>query len=260
MERYDLMGTPTASSEEAGVLRIASEVDEKNCGCVDAAITPSNLYSLLDCRKANTAYAAGVIVTCPYHKEFLLKCTTGGTTSANSLDTTVVTKGNVITDGGVKWTVIASKIIDLAISGKTITVTFIDGTSKTLTTQDTAPFTARATSIGGASTTKPAVVVGSYRSGYNWYRVWSDGWVEQGGLCPTATSNSTTITLHKAMADRQYDIQITVRAVNNFGATYAAVLYASDRDSTNPQTTNFTLFLDNYSNMIRTWVVRGKGA
>lgn len=138
MERYDLPSNPVASSEQAGVLRIASEVDEKNCGCVDAAITPSNLYSLLDCRKANTAYAAGVIVTCPYHKEFLLKCTTGGTTSANSLDTTAVTKGSVITDGGAKWTVIASQIIDMDISEKAITVTFIDGTQKTLTTQDTA--------------------------------------------------------------------------------------------------------------------------
>ncbi len=106
MERYDLMGTPTASSEEAGVLRIASEVDEKNCGCKDAAITPSNLYNVLNCRKANTAYKGNEIVACPYHTEFLLKCTQAGTTSTGSLDTTSATLGKVYTDGGVKWEVI----------------------------------------------------------------------------------------------------------------------------------------------------------
>lgn len=48
-----------------------------------------------------------------------------------------------------------------------------------------------ATSIGGASTTKPAVVVTTYKSGANWYRVWSDGWLEQGGLKAAATKSIT---------------------------------------------------------------------
>lgn len=139
MERYDLMGTPTASSEEAGVLRIASEVDEKNCGCVDAAITPSNLYNLLGCRKASTAYVGNEVVACPYHTEFLLKCVQAGSTATGSLDTTNVTSGQVITDGGVKWEVIAKAIIDASISGKTITLKFADNSTKTLTTQDTLP-------------------------------------------------------------------------------------------------------------------------
>lgn len=26
-----------------------------------------------------------------------------------------------------------------------------------------------------------AVIIKSYNNGYDWYRVWSDGWVEQGG-------------------------------------------------------------------------------
>ena len=32
------------------------------------------------------------------------------------------------------------------------------------------------------SETRPACVVESFKSGFNWYRVWSDGWVEQGGI------------------------------------------------------------------------------
>lgn len=121
MERYDLMGTPTASSEEAGVLRVASEVDEKNCGCVDAAITPSNLYNLLNCRKANTAYVGNEIVACPYHTEFLLKCVQAGSTATGSLDTTNVTKGQIIDDGGVKWEVI---VLPVELGGTSATTAY----------------------------------------------------------------------------------------------------------------------------------------
>ena len=238
MERYDLMGTPTASSEEAGVLRIASEVDEKNCGCVDAAITPSNLYNLLGCRKANTSYKAGDVVACPYHVEFLLNCVTAGSTATSALDTTNVTKGQVIADGGVKWEVIAKAIIDASISGKKITVTFIDGTQKTLTTQDTAPFTARATSIGGASTTKPAVVVTTYRSGTTWYRKYSDGWIEQGGVT-SITNGRGSVTFPTAFSSTDYTALTGLSNVNN----QASYLVQHD----NRTKTSMGLFYGSYS-------------
>ncbi len=106
MERYDLPAEKLATPEELGMLRVATETDEKNCGCKDAAITPSNLHNLLGSRKANTAYKGNEIVACPYQPGLLLKCTQAGTTSANSLNTTSVTVGQVITDGGVKWKVI----------------------------------------------------------------------------------------------------------------------------------------------------------
>ena len=110
MERYDLMGIPYASGDRAGILRTANAVDEKNSGCTDAAITPSNLHNVLGYRKANTAYAGNEIVACPYHAGLMLKCTQAGTTSAVSLNTTGVTVGQVITDGGVKWEVIVLPI------------------------------------------------------------------------------------------------------------------------------------------------------
>ena len=105
MERYDLMGTPTASSEEAGVLRVASEVDEKDCGCKDAAVTPKNLYSLLDYRIANTAYAIGDTVAVPYHVNLFMECIANGTTASTALDTSNVYDGQQIVDGGVTWEV-----------------------------------------------------------------------------------------------------------------------------------------------------------
>ena len=97
--------------------------------------------------------------------------------------------------------VVVGEVTDLSISGKTITVTFADGTTKTLTTQDTTGYhTGNATSIGGASATKPAVVVTTYRSGANWYRIWSDGTLEQGGK----VARNGTITLLKAFANTDY--------------------------------------------------------
>ena len=101
-------------------------------------------------------------------------------------------------------TVPTDYVSNLAIRGKTITVTFKDGTTKTLTTQDTAPYTASATAIGGASATKPAVVVSSYRSGTSWWRKYSDGWVEQGGLVSGSGYNSVTISLHVVMKTTEY--------------------------------------------------------
>lgn len=245
MERYDLMGTPTASSEEAGVLRIASEVDEKNCGCKDAAITPSNLYSLLDCRKASTAYTAGTIVTCPYHKEFLLKCTTGGTTSANSLDTTAVTKDRVITDGGVKWTVIASQIIDIEISGTVITVTFIDGTQKTLTTQS-----------------KPAdmtdYIIESYRNGTEWYEVYKSGKVRQGGYI-AKSSAQRTYTFLKPFANTDYTIYGgMISASGKYGEelTYRGISIV--REDAISSATSINLSGGSYC--AKYWVAEGQGA
>ena len=95
---------------------------------------------------------------------------------------------------------LATAFTAASISGKVITLTKADGTTTTLTTQDTAPFTGSATSAGGASATKPAVVVTTYRSGANWYRIWSDGTLEQGGK----VARNGTITLLKAFANTDY--------------------------------------------------------
>ena len=90
-----------------------------------------------------------------------------------------------------------------------------------------------------------ATVVESYRNGTEWYRVWSDGWVEQGGY----STNTTTVTLHKAYADTKYTIQISA-------------YYSGDKYSLNSvngiTTTNFTMY--NYSNNKIFWYTCGVGA
>lgn len=105
MERYDLPAEKLATPEEAGVLRVAAETDEKNCGCEDAAITPKNLYKLSDYRIANTAYAIGDTVAVPYHANLFMECIVSGTTAGAALDTNSVYDGQQIVDGGVTWEV-----------------------------------------------------------------------------------------------------------------------------------------------------------
>ena len=51
----------------------------------------------------------------------------------------------------------------------------------------------------------------TYNSGTTWYRIWSDGWIEQGGKY-TGTSGtcwSTTITFPKAFSNTNYNISVT---------------------------------------------------
>ena len=48
-------------------------------------------------------------------------------------------------------------------------------------------------------------VVETYQNGTSWYRVWSDGWCEQGGY---STSSNVTITLLKTYANTNYTITL----------------------------------------------------
>lgn len=49
-------------------------------------------------------------------------------------------------------------------------------------------------------------VMKSYRNGTEWYRVWSDGWVEQGGRAVSSSVRGVSVTLLKPYADRNYTI------------------------------------------------------
>lgn len=53
-------------------------------------------------------------------------------------------------------------------------------------------------------------VIETYVNGSSWYRVWSDGWIEQGGFA-TRTGATQTVTFPKAFANTDYNIQISPR-------------------------------------------------
>ena len=50
---------------------------------------------------------------------------------------------------------------------------------------------------------KPVVCVTKWTSGTSWYRVYSDGWIEQGGYF-NCSANGTKVTFHKAFSNTNY--------------------------------------------------------
>lgn len=67
--------------------------------------------------------------------------------------------------------------------------------------------TTKATTTSTAKSNKVAVIVQNYKNGNSWYRVWSDGWIEQGGLTGGIGIGGTiTVTLLKAFTDANYTL------------------------------------------------------
>lgn len=63
--------------------------------------------------------------------------------------------------------------------------------------------TTAATTTSTASSATPAVVVENYVNGTSWYRVWSDGWCEQGGV---VSGINPTVTLLQTYKNTDYSI------------------------------------------------------
>ena len=71
----------------------------------------------------------------------------------------------------------------------------------------------RCTTAAGTTSTaksdKVCVVVANYRNGTSWYRVWSDGWIEQGGRTTSLSQQATTtVTLMKAFTNANYTVLV----------------------------------------------------
>ena len=63
-------------------------------------------------------------------------------------------------------------------------------------------------------------LIESYQNGSNWYRIYSDGWIEQGGVAGTefstsASGSNQTITLLKPFANTNYTVSLTMSTTNN---------------------------------------------
>jgi hypothetical protein len=67
--------------------------------------------------------------------------------------------------------------------------------------------TTKATTTSSASSSKVAVIVQNYVNGTSWYRVWSDGWIEQGGT--HSSGEAVKISLMKNFSNTNYNIQLT---------------------------------------------------
>lgn len=73
---------------------------------------------------------------------------------------------------------------------------------------------------------KEIYVIDTYRNGTEWYRVWSDGWCEQGGRFTT----NTPIVFLKKYRDNNYNLQITSGANMAEGSATSSSAYAMQYD------------------------------
>ena len=71
--------------------------------------------------------------------------------------------------------------------------------------------TTAATTTSTAANDKVAVVVQNYRSGTSWYRVWSDGWIEQGGYTPRTSDAFISVNFAKPFSQDNPNVQLTRR-------------------------------------------------
>ena len=87
-----------------------------------------------------------------------------------------------------------------------------------------------------------AYVISSYHSGPDWYRIWSDGWCEQGGLADR--SSSDTVNLLVPMVDTNYSVFMFskaghVYAYQNGASTTTSFKFNSADDSSDNNTGTF---------------------
>lgn len=99
---------------------------------------------------------------------------------------------------------------------------------------------------------KSHVVVETYQNGTEWYRVYSDGWIEQGGSVGANTTSgypTYTITLLKPMLNTEFNVQLTGKYTSKTGD---GTDYCYART-----TTSISVISIGYGS---DWVVRGMGA
>lgn len=60
----------------------------------------------------------------------------------------------------------------------------------------------------------------TWRSGNNWYRVYSDGWIEQGGYYTNSSNTTRTLTLNKSFTTTTYSITKNNHSAVNYNMQF----------------------------------------
>lgn len=107
-------------------------------------------------------------------------------------------------------------------------------------------------------------LIASWNSGYSWYKIYSDGWVEQGGRAsPSATDTWTTQTLHITMKNTQYNVfmQPTISTSNAAGNSSQRIVTVCDwGNRTTSSFTYITNSISGTSTVSSGWEVHGYAA
>lgn len=99
-----------------------------------------------------------------------------------------------------------------------------------------------------------AWVVESYRNGTEWYRVWSDGWIEQGGHATGVSNGFATQVLLKPFDNINYSVHVTGYTSRTESDFNACVKTSSKTN------TQFQFIRDDYEDGGVDWYAVGLGA
>ena len=225
---------PNATTSKAGLVRLAAEEDVLN-EAPQTAVCTQLIYEINEFRRKSTTYAVGDKVDCGFQHERFLECTKAGTTSADLLDTRIVTHGQVITDGTVEWTVRthvrsingsvakADGDVPVDVGAKTV-----EGKSPDSKGNVDLGLHAVATSGNyNDLSNKPTIpaspdiyVTQSGSSGSDRYRVWSNGFIEQWGLL-NGSGGGGTVTFPKRFSNTSYIFVVTPNEEGTSGQWFA---------------------------------------
>lgn len=173
---------------------------------------------------------------------------TGGITSASDLVITSPTVGDTVTDGAVVWTIRA-----VASTADIPAPVDISGKANVSLNNLSAAGEAKIQSVS------PRYLTDSYynASTGGWYRIYSDGWIEQGGHgSGSGTDTNFQVNLLKPMSDTKYVVLRTIATTSAPTVYSAAVYYTQVHSKT---TTGFKAPIFT-SCPTFDWVVIGKGA
>ena len=99
-----------------------------------------------------------------------------------------------------------------------------------------------------------ATVVESYRNDTEWYRVWSDGWVEQGGSATYKGASGTTITFSHPFSDTNFYM-----GISDYEGGSASVYY-NHTYIRNKAATNCKIYTGCNESISIQWYACGQGA
>lgn len=121
-------------------------------------------------------------------------------------NSTVTFKQGGVTKGTLTTNQASDSTIDLDAGGSSVTVDSSLSTTSTNPVQNKVITNSLNGKVNTNSLTQVHCVVETYQNGTSWYRVWSDGWCEQGGTIVGSTTNNSPVSLLKQYRDVSYSV------------------------------------------------------
>ena len=171
--------TKTASTSAAGRVQLSD------------AVNSASSTTAASSKAVKTAYDAGVAAAATAN-------------AAKTTATSAQTKANsAYTE--------ATKAASTSAAGRVQLSDAVDGTRTTVAATENAVKKAWDKALAASSATGKAYIVESWKSGTSWYRVWSDGFIEQGFITPKLTqtgggSTGEKVTLVKPFTTTNYGV------------------------------------------------------